>query len=486
MTKTVIHNDNSLYSGNGDTLDLTGPGTLIVAADGFIIEGGTAYAVDLSGAPWTVKVDGTISSTDYALELSSNTGHSSVTVGKQGFIEGAAAGISADHPTDITNAGTILGGPGYAVDEDISGNFKIVNSGVIEDDQSDAIVLGANGVHTIVNSGKIIASFSGDAIVTAGDSVEHVTNSGYIYFNVALGGGDDTFKNVGKGWVVGNIDLGEGNDVFTGGNHQDVVHDAGGKDHYNLGGGNDVFVASGPGSADGGTDSVNGGNGSDEYNFNADTAGMIVNLDTKQHGEVDFPNFYHDNFEANSANGSVTGFDKVFNFEDATGGSGSDTIFGSAQANTLQGFDGFDELYGFAGNDQLDGGASNDFLVGGKGVDTLTGGTGADTFYFAKLSDSGTTAGTRDTITDFEGAGAAGGDFIDLSAIDANAHHTGNDAFTLLTDPNSKFTHTAGELRYFWQGDNTIVQADVNGDAKADFSIALNGHLTFIASDFVL
>jgi len=41
-----------------------------------------------------------------------------------------------------------------------------------------------------------------------------------------------------------------------------------------------------------------------------------------------------------------------------------------------------------------------------------------------------------------------------------------------------------GELREAFSGANTIVSGDVNGDGKADFSIALQGHHFLTVSDF--
>jgi serralysin len=39
----------------------------------------------------------------------------------------------------------------------------------------------------------------------------------------------------------------------------------------------------------------------------------------------------------------------------------------------------------------------------------------------------------------------------------------------------------AGELRYYFSRGNTIVAGDVNGDGKADFTIALASH--FLLND---
>ena len=64
-------------------------------------------------------------------------------------------------------------------------------------------------------------------------------------------------------------------------------------------------------------------------------------------------------------------------------------------------------------------------------------------------------------------------------------NQAGDQAF-VWQDMNTPFTHSAGQLHAFWQGGQTIVEGDTNGDGKADFSIALDGHLTLGAGDFIL
>ena len=65
-------------------------------------------------------------------------------------------------------------------------------------------------------------------------------------------------------------------------------------------------------------------------------------------------------------------------FEDATGGTGHDTLIGSALANRLTGGNGDDVLAGLEESDILDGGSGLDILIGGAGFDTLNGGTSDD------------------------------------------------------------------------------------------------------------
>jgi len=55
--------------------------------------------------------------------------------------------------------------------------------------------------------------------------------------------------------------------------------------------------------------------------------------------------------------------------ENATGGSGADTINGNSAANVLTGGGGDDVLNGNAGNDTLNGGLGNDSMAGGEGND---------------------------------------------------------------------------------------------------------------------
>ena len=65
--------------------------------------------------------------------------------------------------------------------------------------------------------------------------------------------------------------------------------------------------------------------------------------------------------------------------ENVQGGSGNDTIVGSAVANTLNGGSGNDTITGNGGDDSLIGGKGNDrFFNAGNGEDTIVGGDGND------------------------------------------------------------------------------------------------------------
>lgn len=150
----------------------------------------------------------------------------------------------------------------------------------------------------------------------------------------------------------------------------------------------------------------------------------------------------------------ATGYDNLsiaYNttIENAIGGSARDVIWGNDAANRLEGRGG------------------NDVLNGHAGADTLIGGTGEDTFQFSHLEE-------LDKIMDF-----ASGDKIDFTKIDAIAGGT-DDPFAFIGS--AAFTNTAGQLRYA----NGIVEGDVNGDGKADFSVIIENKAALSAADFFL
>lgn len=159
----------------------------------------------------------------------------------------------------------------------------------------------------------------------------------------------------------------------------------------------------------------------------------------------------------------------------------------------IDGGAGNDQLAGGNGSDALVGGDGADVLAGNAGADTLTGGTGADTFSF-RISASffapvDSTLPGLDVVTDFEGAGAAGGDVIALAestsrrmvfegalaampAMGASVGFGGN-GFT--------------EVFYAADGGDTVLFADSNDDGvldAGDFAVRFTGQHAFIAADF--
>ena len=71
---------------------------------------------------------------------------------------------------------------------------------------------------------------------------------------------------------------------------------------------------------------------------------------------------------------------------------------------------------------------------------------------------------------------------IDFSALDANVSVIGDQSFGFSTT-----TLLANSVAYFYDGANTIVQSDTDGNvATAEFKIQLTGNVTLISTDFIL
>ena len=164
------------------------------------------------------------------------------------------------------------------------------------------------------------------------------------------------------------------------------------------------------------------------------------------------------------------------------GGDGNDSVTSATGADVLRGDNGNDSLSGLGGNDQLTGGAGADILKGGAGQDSLTGNSGQDVFVFD--TPGGTPDVTPDRILDFEAAGSAKGDIIDLSGIDADGNNGTQDSFLFNQ------TGLAGLSIVDDAFGNTLVRMNIDNDPRFE-AIALisdGGVLasSYTAADFIL
>ena len=250
--------------------------------------------------------------------------------------------------------------------------------------------------------------------------------------------------------LIENASGGSGSDVITGNVAANTLRGNGGSDKlYGLSG-NDILIGGS------GKDLLNGGGGKDAASYAVAKAAVTADL------------------QSPSSNRGEAAGDTYVSIEGLVGSAHSDNLRGNGAANTIEGEGGNDTLYGRGGNDALHGGAGRDKLYGQGGKDLLIGGSGADTFVFQASSDS--RRSTVDTIQDF----VRGSDHIDLRGIDAKTSVAGDQAFTFIGK--AAFHHKAGELRFA----DGIVSGDVNGDASADFKIAVTGLTALSKSDFYL
>lgn len=154
-------------------------------------------------------------------------------------------------------------------------------------------------------------------------------------------------------------------------------------------------------------------------------------------------------------------------------------VWGQGGDDLLVGGDFADILGGGSGQDTLLGGGGADTLTGSTRADVLSGGAGDDLFRFATARESvGDTIVASDETLAFEGAGAAGGDRIDVSAIDANWSLAGNQAFVFGS------SHDLGRLWAVDVGDVTHVRGNITGDAAPEFDLAINDGAGVHASDY--
>lgn len=523
MATTTINGTNGRIVTGANQFAFTNDGsaneTLNVTEDGFLISTGTdAGAVRLGSnfGKWKVDVAGTILSQQATGILLEQGGAGNATAVFNFKDEASVSGVTGlDIRSDaiLTNAGTISGSA-FAITVSGAQVFSINNSGTIIGDIREQAVIAET---KITNSGLI------DGAITLGNMSNTliVTAKGRITGNVNLAGGADVLENAGElGQIstgsgadkvknsgsiatlitaagddvvindgfIGSVDLGGGNDSYTGGGREDVVSDSNGGDTIKLGKGNDVYRATGATLGLDEDDTIEaGGGGDDVYDASAATQSVFVNLDSDVHTTAPFNAPASPFVSARTAIGvDVAGLDSkdaINGFENVVGGAGSDVIYGSASANELSGAGASDYLFGFGGNDEIEGGSGNDWINGGVGADRLFGGSGDDRFQYLSVSDSGVNASKRDFIGDFEV-----GDLIDLSLIDANKKAPDDQAFDFI-GTNVNFTKVAGQLRSVWTADSQIVQADINGDGKADFAIEIydpSHAITLSAGDFLL
>ncbi|MCP9834757.1 MULTISPECIES: calcium-binding protein [unclassified Cyanobium] len=389
------------------------------------------------------------------ITLTSNT-FSTVADGFGLRINGPTVGV-----LPVLSGTNVFSGPGLAlkyVDPGVNKFVSLVGTSTVNGASFTKLTAGGQGNDTLTLAAGFADWVSGDDgndSISTGD-LNDVLLGGAGNDTLTGGTGDDTVRG-GAGNDTLNYTVGsDGVDVMDGGDDFDTLVLTSGTGNQTLTVGFDgLAITSVEGGAIASIESIsaNLGTGTNDRLIYSSTANVVVNL----------------------ATGTASGFSSIAGIESANGGTGDDSLTGGSNNNRLNG--------GLGGNDTLDGAGGNDSLFGGLGVDVLTGGLGNDIFFYDSVADSGTTAATRDVITDFAGAGLVGGDRIDLSAIDANTVLNGNQRFSFI---GTAAFSAAGQLRYFQDGTNTIVEGNTTDASIAEFTIQVNGLQNFNAADFVL
>lgn len=182
-------------------------------------------------------------------------------------------------------------------------------------------------------------------------------------------------------------------------------------------------------------------------------------------------------FQAQDEPGNLTGLVSRFDDEGVIFNAAGDVTFDVRDlvSGTERG-----NFQGGLADDFLVGGDGDDSLSGGFGADSFIGGSGGDRFVFRFIAESSVAVAGRDTIHDFTGNA---GDRIDLSKIDAIDGGGADDEFSFVND----FGSAPGELRTVEiRPGQLLVEADVDGDASADFAIVVTTDALLTAADFIL
>ena len=342
----------------------------------------------------------------------------------------------------------------------------------ITDGAGDTVIDGGSGLDRIIVTSSVdndhdsYAGGGGDIIDWSG-----IREAGLVF---DLLSGSVTNSRSGNSEVMTGFTTLFGSqkgDTIFGTTVSDTIHGGGGNDEIDtLGAGDTIYGDAGDDTVHGGAgnDTMDGGEGTDTLDYSNDADGVDVDLEA---GTV----------SGSAVTDTVTGFENVIGsaFFDTLQGDDADNVLkGGGDRDIVSGGLGADTLQGGNGDDTLNGDDGRDTLDGGGGADQLSGGGGADVFLYADTGDS-PKGNNRDVIADF----ATGSDVIDLSAIDAVEGSPGS-SFTFVDQ--AGFSNTAGELRWRDTAGGVLVEADTDGNGKADLQIQLSAGLVITADAFVL
>lgn len=355
-------------------------------------------------------------------------------------------------------------------------NDTIDASGVILNEVSLAVRIDAGGGNdSVIGSryGDYIYAYSGNDTIFGGDGADFI-NGGSGQCSIDAGAGDRDYVLVSTGYIAVNggagifdkleavggtasryiqvaasgfedITLGDGNDTIdassitintfynflsgwgndsiSGSKFNDGIYGGDGADTL-IGGDGDDSINTQYNSAKG-ADSILAGSGNDYVAVSADFAFVdggegfdTLDLDATVGVSINLLNVHFERVEGGAGNDTLDGSTQTVSVA-LNGWSGNDSLWGSAQSDTLVGGDGNDTIIGGDGNDTMTGSAGADVLNGGFGADTFASTQGADTF-----------------------SGGAGADIVVLSIGSGGGHH-----FTDFTHGSDKIDLTGRSLK---------------------------------------
>ena len=306
-------------------------------------------------------------------------------------------------------------------------------------DGADYMVGGTGNDHYVVDTAAdVVIEYADEGLDTDnaridGDHVEYPEDEGIDTVNAridyTLGDHVENLVLLAGGGVSGTGN--DGDNLIAGNELSNLLNGGGGADIL-MGAGRDDILDGGTGA-----DWMLGGEGGDI--FIVDDAGDVV---TETIGE---------------------GFDMVQTGVSYSLAAGSEVevLYADPATTTAINLTGneFDNF--LTGNDGIN------VIVGGLGIDILRGNGGGDAFLWSSVDEIGLLS--WDIVADYS---SAQGDVLHFTNIDADETVAGDQNFTFIGP--AAFT-AAGQINWFSNGTDTIIQLNTNADLAVDAVIQLSG-----------
>jgi Ca2+-binding RTX toxin-like protein len=438
------------------TADVTTTGSIVVTGS----TGNESFFLDLTGGvfePGTPAEGSGTAEIEFSIDLGTNTGDLLTVTGGAGAenlafgssginLNGAETTDDADVTlTNIENFTVNAGGGGDTVSgAGVEGSGTAFASALTLNGEAGVDSLTGGNANDTLNGGAttdndtLNGGAGTDLLTYAGIAAALTVNLSTTAAQSTGGAGSDTIS------TIENLTGGSVNDTLTGSTVANAISGAAGDDSLTGGDGDDVLTGD-----DGndtmiggnGNDTINGGNNTDTVSFTGTTAAVLVDL------------------SVTTGQNTGVGTDTITNTENATGGTGADTLKGSTGDNVLNGADG------------------NDILSGGDGNDTLTGGNGTD-----KADYSAAAAGVTANLS----TGTATGQGTDtLSGVENVAGSAFADSITGSTGANAVAAGAGDDVVSGQDGNDTLRGGagndTVNGGVGADLVLGASGDDTLRA-----
>ena len=479
--------------------------TLTAAASGSTLNGGAGNDTFVGGAGYDVIRGGLGDDTIYA-SIGSDLYFGGA--GTDRLIMFTSTTGTAGVQLDLRRGFADVDGVRYEL-RDIENVLGTARTDLITGNDAANVLDGLAGNDTLEGGGgdDVLVSRAGNNVIDGGDGIDTVVFVAFEAVTVDLrvtaaqntgGAGTDTIRRVEN--AIGT----DFNDVLTGNNLANRLDGGLGNNTLDGGAGNDVLISRA------GDDVLIGGSGIDTIDYSGATARVSVRLaepaqqdtggagrDTLSGIENVVGTAFNDRLIGGNGDNMITGgagddvlsggrgfdtasyadatsgvrVDLATSAAQATGGSGSDTLtdfealIGSAFNDTLFGTSEANRLDGGAGDDRLVGGGGDDVLLGGTGRNVIEGGEGFDTISYEKSA-----FGVFFSFNLNQASGAGSDTFVSIEAVIGSAF-------------SDQFSASAAVDR-FTGGDGAdsfqFVKGRAGGDTIVDFDGSEGDRITLV------